>query len=159
MGRTDEVGMHMAAPAERVYAAFTDPDVVVRWLPPDGMTGRIQRFEARPGGRLRMTLTFRDPAETHGKSSPNEDVVEGVFVEIVDGVRVVQDVVFASTDPDLAGVMRMTWAVQPDQGGSFVTICAEDVPPGISAADHRTGITSSLRNLAALVVGELSQGR
>ncbi|GAA4486392.1 hypothetical protein [Microbacterium panaciterrae] len=30
--------------------------------------------------------------------------------------------------------------------------------PGISAADHRTGITASLRNLAALVAGEGAAG-
>ncbi len=35
-----------AAP-EEVYAAFMDPDVLVAWLPPAQMTGRIHAFDAR----------------------------------------------------------------------------------------------------------------
>ena len=145
--------MHIAAPAERIYAAFVEPEAVRRWLPPDGMTGRILHFDPRPGGTYRMTLAYLDPTESRGKSSPTQDDVEGVFVEIVEGVRVVQDVVFVSEDPAFAGTMRMTWAVHPAEGGSFVTIRAEGVPSGISAADHRAGITESLCNLAALVTG------
>ncbi|MGN8027541.1 SRPBCC domain-containing protein [Microbacterium sp. 22242] len=156
MGRTDEVGMHIAAPADRIYAAFIDPDAVIRWLPPDGMAGRILLFDARPGGRYRIVLEYLDPAEAHGKTSRTEDLVEGLFLEFEDGVRVVQEAVFASDDPEFAGTMRMTWEVRPAEGGSFVTIRAEDVPPGIPAADHRTGISSSLRNLAAFVTQDES---
>ncbi len=143
--------MHIAAAPARIYAAFIDPDRVIRWLPPDGMTGRILLFDARPGGRYRIALSYRDPAGTRGKTTPTEDVVEGVFIEFEDGAKVVQEAVFDSEDPAFAGVMRLTWEVQPAAGGSFVTIRAEDVPPGISAADHRTGISASLRNLATLV--------
>ena len=47
-----------AAP-EEVYAAFMDPDVLVAWLPPARMTGRIHAFDARVGGGYRMsTLKF-----------------------------------------------------------------------------------------------------
>ncbi len=144
--------MHIAAAPERIYTAFVVPEVVVRWLPPDGMTGRIAVFDARPGGRLRLTLAYRDPSE-HGKTAGAEDVVQGVFVELVPGIRVVQDVEFVSDNPLFSGTMRMTWAVAPAPGGSFVSIRAENVPDGIPAADHRTGITASLRNLAALAAG------
>ena len=43
-----------AAP-EEVYAAFMDPDVLVAWLPPARMTGRIHAFDARVGGGYRMS--------------------------------------------------------------------------------------------------------
>ena len=79
---------------------------------------------------------------------PGEDVVEGVFVEIEEGVRIVQETVFASADPAFAGTMRMTWEVREDGSGSFVDIRAENVPVGIAAAEHRTGIAASLRHLA-----------
>jgi hypothetical protein len=36
-----------------------DPDVLVAWLPPARMTGRIHAFDARVGGGYRMsTLKF-----------------------------------------------------------------------------------------------------
>jgi hypothetical protein len=45
--------------------------------------------------------------------------------------------------------MTMPWAVTAVDGGARVDITAEDVPDGISAADHATGLASSLANLAA----------
>jgi uncharacterized protein YndB with AHSA1/START domain len=44
--------------AERraVYRAFLDPDAVAAWLSPDNMTGHVHAFDAREGGRFRMTL-------------------------------------------------------------------------------------------------------
>lgn len=38
-----------AAPIERTYAALIHPDALTVWLPPNGMTCRIERFESRPG--------------------------------------------------------------------------------------------------------------
>ena len=50
-----------AAP-EEVYAAFMDPDVLVAWLPPAQMTGKIHAFHARVGGGYRMSL-YHPPDE------------------------------------------------------------------------------------------------
>jgi uncharacterized protein YndB with AHSA1/START domain len=38
-----------AAP-ERVYRAFFDPDAMVKWLPPNGFTGKVHHMDARIGG-------------------------------------------------------------------------------------------------------------
>jgi hypothetical protein len=64
-------------------------------------------------------------------------------------VRVVQAVDFVSDEPGYAGTMTMTWEVAPVEGGSRVEIRADNVPDGISAEDHATGLASSLANLAA----------
>jgi uncharacterized protein YndB with AHSA1/START domain len=50
----------IAAPPDRVYAALVDPGALEVWLPPEGMSGRFERFEARPGGSYRMVLTHAD---------------------------------------------------------------------------------------------------
>jgi hypothetical protein len=63
-------------------------------------------------------------------------------------VRVAYAVDFVSDDPDQAGTMTMTWQVTAEAGGTRVDIRADDVPAGISAADHATGMSSSLANLA-----------
>jgi uncharacterized protein YndB with AHSA1/START domain len=147
--RTDAASRVVAAPPDRVYAALSDPDALVDWLPPSGMHGTISRFDLRPGGGYAMTLTYDDPASGDGKAGDGSDVVEARFVEVVAGVRIVQAVDFVSDDPDFAGTMTMTWAVSPVDGGTRVDIRADDVPDGISAEDHATGMASSLEQLAA----------
>ena len=141
--------MVIASPPDRVYAALIDPAALATWLPPAGMSGRIERFDLRPGGSYRMVLTYADVSAAQGKSASGSDVVDGRFVEIVPGVRVVQAVEFVSDDPSYAGTMTMRWEVTAAaDGGARVDITADGVPDGISAEDHAAGLTSSLRNLA-----------
>jgi uncharacterized protein YndB with AHSA1/START domain len=90
MSRTDTAVRVISAPPDRVYAALTDPDALAVWLPPDGMTGRFEHFDARPGGSYRLVLTYADASSARGKSAADSDVVDARFVEIVPGVRVVQ---------------------------------------------------------------------
>lgn len=138
----------IAAPPEKVYAAFVDPEVLLAWLPPSGMTGKFERFDLRSGGSYRMVLTYRDAPASGGKATADSDIVKARFVDIVPGVRVVHAVDFVSDDPAYAGTMTMTWAVTGVDGGTRVDITADDVPDGVSAEDHAAGLTSSLVNLA-----------
>jgi uncharacterized protein YndB with AHSA1/START domain len=150
-GRTDTATRRIGASPEAIYAALTDPDARLRWLPPTGMTAEIERFDLRPGGGYRMVLTLIDPADGTGKSSADSDVVEATFVELVEGRRVVEAVEFDSDDPAFAGTMTMAWQLTPAADGTDVSIVASGVPTGISPADHATGMQSSLDNLAAHV--------
>src|ERR1700712_5554274 len=111
MPRTDRSSRLIEAPLERVYAALVDPEALLAWLPPIGMTGRFERFDARPGGSYRLILTYDDPAAARGKATAGSDIVEARFVDIVEGERVVQAVDFVSDDPSFAGTMTMTWEV------------------------------------------------
>ena len=149
MPRTDSASRVIAASAERVFAALVDPEALLAWLPPSGMTGVFERFDARPGGSYRLVLTYDDPAASSGKATADSDVVEARFVDITTGERVVQAVDFVSDDPRFAGTMTMTWEVADVDGGTCVRITADDVPDGISAEDHAEGLSSSLTNLAA----------
>jgi uncharacterized protein YndB with AHSA1/START domain len=147
--RTDSASRVIAAPLERVYAAFVDPEALVKWLPPNGMSGRFERFDARAGGSYRMVLTYADASNARGKATADSDIVEARFVEVVPGVRVVQAVDFVSDEPGYAGTMTMTWEVTSVGAGTRVEIRADNVPEGISAEDHAAGLASSLANLAA----------
>ena len=72
-GRTDRATRPIKAPPAVIYRAFVDPEALVSWLPPKGMTGHIERFDPRPGGRYRMTLTYDQPdASVRGKSSDDD---------------------------------------------------------------------------------------
>jgi uncharacterized protein YndB with AHSA1/START domain len=151
MPRTDTGSRVIAALPGRVWAALIDPEALLAWLPPGGMTGRFERFDARPGGSYRMVLTYADASGAPGKATADSDIVEARFVDIVPGERVVQAVDFVSDDPAYAGTMIMTWEVTAVDAGTRVDIVAEDVPDGVSATDHAAGLASSLTNLAAFV--------
>jgi len=147
--RTDRASLVIAAPLDRVYAALVDREALMAWLPPSGMSASFERFDARPGGSYRMVLTYTDASAAPGKATAGSDIVEGRFVDMVPGERVVQAVDFVSDDPAYAGTMTMTWKVTAVDAGTRVDIRADDVPDGISAEDHATGLASSLANLAA----------
>src|SRR3546814_1593581 len=46
----------IAAPPEKVYRAFLEPDAVASWLPPFGFTCTVHELDARVGGGHRMTF-------------------------------------------------------------------------------------------------------
>jgi uncharacterized protein YndB with AHSA1/START domain len=136
------------APRGAVFAAFLDPQALVAWLPPTGMSGEMHRFDARPGGGYAMTLRHERPGpQTRGKTTADADTVEVRFVEIVPDARLVQAVDFTSDDPSYAGTMTMTWTFADASGGTEVAVAVANAPPGISQSDHETGILSSLENL------------
>lgn len=147
-GRRDAASRYIKASASAIYDAFVVREAVAQWLPPDGATMEIQVFEPRVGGRFRMTLTF---ASAPGKSTSNTDVVAGHFVELVPQQRIVQAFVFDSPDPAFAGMMTMRWVLEVVEDGTVVTVVADNVPRGISQADHEIGMNSSLAHLAAYV--------
>jgi len=151
--RTDAASRVISASREEVYTALVDQKALAEWLPPEGMSGRFERFDARPGGSYRLILTYADGSAADGKSTADSDVVEARFVEIVPGERVVQIVDFVSDDPAFQGAMKMTWELSPVEDGTRIEIRADNVPAGISADDHAAGLASSLRNLAAHVGG------
>ncbi|MCO7272118.1 MULTISPECIES: SRPBCC domain-containing protein [Cellulosimicrobium] len=150
-GRVDEASRLVAAAPRDVYRALVDRDALAAWLPPDGMSGRFERFDLRPGGGYRMVLAYDDPQADPGKTGEGTDVVDVAIVDLVPGRRVVQQVDFASDDPAFAGTMTMTWTVEPADDGARVTVRATGVPSGISPEDHATGMASSLAHLDAHV--------
>ncbi|MGF6173068.1 SRPBCC family protein [Ensifer sp. 4252] len=148
--RTDSAERVIAASAPAIYQALLDPQAVARWLPPEGMTGRVHAFEAKEGGRYRMALVYDKPEHgNRGKTSEHTDIVEGRFVELRPNERVVQQVKFEAEDPAFAGIMTITWALETVSGGTRVRVTCANVPEGISHEDHEVGLSSTLANLAA----------
>jgi uncharacterized protein YndB with AHSA1/START domain len=152
MTHTDSADAVIAATPQAVFAALTDAAARTAWLPPTGMTGRFEWFDARAGGGYRMVLAY-DDASVVGKSGGNTDVAEVRFAAVDPPHRIVEQVDFESDDPRFAGTMTMTWSVEAAGAGSRVSVTATDVPDGISSADHATAFASTLANLDAYVRG------
>lgn len=149
--RTDRASRLIRAPIARVYAAFTQPEALVRWLPPEGMTGEMLEFDARPGGGYRMALTYLGEDHAPGKASENSDVVAARFLALVPGRKIIQSAEFEAEDAAFAGTMVMTWTFEAAGEATRVAIICENVPGGIRKQDHDKGLKSSLANLARMV--------
>lgn len=149
--RVDSASLRIAASPEVIYEAFAKEGAMEQWLPPSNMIGKMLHFDFRSGGSYRMLLTFRDAENGIGKTSQDSDEVEVRLIRLEEGKRIEQEVVFESDDPAFAGAMRMVWTFQPENGGTIVTVRAENVPRGIRSEDHDAGMKSSLENLATFV--------
>lgn len=149
--RTDRASRLIKAPAAKVYAAFLDPEALVRWLPPKGMTGEMLAFDPRAGGGYRMALRYEGEEHAAGKSDAESDLVQVRFLKLVPDRLILQAADFESDDPDFAGTMTIGWSFEPAEGGTRVAVECENVPQGITRRDHEAGLKSSLKNLAAFV--------
>jgi uncharacterized protein YndB with AHSA1/START domain len=149
--RLDRASRVVEATPREVYAALLDADALVRWLPPDGMTGEVADADLREGGGFSMTLTYEDPSGIPGKTTADTDVSRVEILELEDDRRVVWGVDFESEDEQVSGRMRMTWSITEEEPGTRVAVDATDVPPGIDHEVHQQGLAASLANLARYV--------
>ena len=111
--RIDRAERKIASSADAIYRAFLEPSLLERWLPPEGMTGKVHEISASKGGGYVMSLYHGEAAPTvPGKTTEHEDRFRVVFDELTPGRQVVQRVVFDSTDPSFAGAMKQTWTLE-----------------------------------------------
>ena len=134
---------------DEVYEAFLNPAILVEWLPPGEMTGRIHQFDAHAGGGYRISLFYPSTESAHrGKTAEREDMVSVRFVELVPARRIVQAVTFHTTDPSLMGAMTLVATFEEVPDGTEVTIACTDLPPGLRPEDNEAGSRESLEKLA-----------
>ncbi|WP_010530518.1 SRPBCC domain-containing protein [Lentibacillus jeotgali] len=110
--RTDSASRVIMTSPQTIYQSFLNPEALVSWLPPKGMSGHIDMFEPHEGGTYRVTLTYEIDQSNPGKTSENTDVAQGKFVELVPDKRIVQSVEFDSEDPAFSGEMTQKWLLE-----------------------------------------------
>jgi uncharacterized protein YndB with AHSA1/START domain len=147
---TTRVGRRIRAPRATVYRALLDPDAVARWRFPTGMTPTVHEFDAREGGRFRVSLTYDAPTDT-GKTSAQTDTYHGHFVELVPDEKVVEELEFETDAPEHRGVMTMTTTLAAADEETDVLVVHEGIPVGVAPEDNELGTRLALDNLAALV--------
>jgi uncharacterized protein YndB with AHSA1/START domain len=135
----------LRAPPERVYRAFIDGDALVKWLPPNGFTGRVHHFEATVGGTYRMSFTHFGSGHSHAFG--------GKFLELVPNERIRHTDVF--DDPNLPGEMQTTISLKKVSCGTELSVVQEGVPEAIPAEMCYLGWQESLVLLAKLVEADI----
>src|SRR3954467_15407223 len=88
----------LRAKPERVYRAFLDADAMVKWLPPNGFTGKVHQMDAKVGGRFKMSFTNFTTGKSHSFG--------GEYLELVPHERIRYTDKF--DDPNLPGEMQVT---------------------------------------------------
>jgi len=131
------------APRERVFNAFLDPDALAKWMPPNGYTAHVYKFEPKVGGAYRMSFSSLDKRDTH--------FFGGKFLEIKPYERLHYTDKFESEDPAMKGEIKVTVTFKDVPSGTEVRIVQEGVPKKIPLEGAVLGWTQSLENLARLV--------
>ncbi len=120
---TSTIRLHrvLRATPERIYRAFLDADAMVKWLPPNGFTGRVHHLDARVGGTYKMSFT--NFTTGHGHSFGGE------YLELVPHERIRHTDKF--DDPNLPGVMQTTISLKKVSVGTELHAVQEGIPEAI----------------------------
>ena len=133
-----------AAP-EKVYRAFLDPDAMVKWLPPNGFTGKVHHLDARIGGTYKMSFTNFTTGQSHSFG--------GTYLELVPHERIRNTDAF--DDPTMPGEMQTTVSLKKVSCGTELTVVQDGLPAAIPPEACYLGWQESLTLLAQLVEAEI----
>lgn len=137
----------LAATPEKVYRAFLEADAMAKWLPPNGFTCTVDKFEGKVGGGFKMSFRNFTTGDSHSFS--------GEYVELVPNERVRYTDKF--DNPALPGVITVTVTLKKVSVGTEVNIVQENLPDAIPNEACYLGWQESLRNLARLVEPDIHQ--
>ncbi len=134
------VKRRLNAPPAKVYAAWTDPQKIIRWFGrPDAKPDSFQAdIDARVGGRFRISFSTDDEYYEVG----------GAYREVVPNERLVFSWAWHST-PERES--QVTVSLKPDGGGTLLTLHHEQLFDAAARDGHERGWIGSLEKLANYV--------
>src|SRR5262249_1916930 len=125
---------------EKIYRAFLDADAMVKWLPPNGFTGKVHQMEAKLGGSYKMSFTNFTTGKSHSFG--------GKQLELTANERIRYTKKF--DNPNLPGEMNTTITLKKVSCGTELNVVQEGVPGAIPAEACYLGWQESLGHLAQL---------
>ena len=135
----------LRAPPERIYRAFLDADAMVKWLPPNGFTGKVHHFNAKVGGHFKMSFTNFSSGHSHSFGGEYLELTPFELIRYSDKFD----------DPNLPGEMQVTVSLKPVSCGTELNIVQEGIPAVIPAEACYLGWQESLTLFAQLVEAEI----
>ena len=144
---THTIRLHrvLRAKPERVYRAFLDADAMVKWLPPNGFTGKMHHLDAKVGGTFKMSFTNFTTGKSHSFGGTYLELVPSELLRYTDKFD----------DPNLPGEIHVTVALKSVFCGTEVNITQEGIPAVIPAEACYLGWQESLTLLTKLVEAEI----
>ena len=137
------------APAERVFEAHTDPELLAQWTGPEGTQFRMREFDARTGGCWSYVI------EGHGE----EWAFHGSFHEVTAPSRLVQTFEFEN-EPGHPTLEVLSFIDLPDGrsrvDGQSLFLSIEDREAMLSEMD--SGMDENFQRLDQLLAGTAAAG-
>jgi uncharacterized protein YndB with AHSA1/START domain len=125
----------LKASPEAVYAAWTDPEKIVKWFGPDAGPVEHAALDVRVGGRYTVIFRTEDGEQHH---------VTGIYREVVPNEKLVFTWAWRST-PERESLV--TILIKPDGAGSLLTLQHEKFFDEKARDDHRRGWSGCLDKL------------
>ena len=147
---TGNVKLHrvIAAPTEKVFKAFTDPDAYASWLPPYGFVAKVHEMDVKVGGKYKMSFT--------NFTTGNDQSFGGEFLEINPNELIKYSDSF--DNPNLPGEMITTVNLKAVSAGTELNITQEGIPEVIPVEMCYLGWQDSLDKLKRLVEPNIPEG-
>ncbi|MGD9501137.1 MAG: SRPBCC domain-containing protein [Methyloceanibacter sp.] len=123
------------ASPHKVYAAWTDPEKILKWFGPDSGAVRGAETEVRVGGRYAIDFSTEDGEEHH---------VSGTYREVVPDRKLVFTWAWR-TMPERESLV--TILIKPDGTGSILTLIHEQFFDEPARDRHAEGWTGCLDKL------------
>jgi uncharacterized protein YndB with AHSA1/START domain len=123
------------APPAKVFAAITQPELMMQWWSPDAGPTLSVEADARPGGRF--SIVFR-------LLNGDEHNPTGVYREVIPGKKLVFTWERAGM-PEQATLV--TFLLEPFEGGTELTLIHERLPDEETRTSHRAGWSGLLDKL------------
>jgi uncharacterized protein YndB with AHSA1/START domain len=127
------------APPAKVFAAWTDPEKITRWMGPGEVKAVSAECDVRVGGRYRWLM--RAP-------SGEEHDVGGVYREVVPNEKLVFTWAWKST-PERESLV--TILIKPDGDGSLLTLTHEQFFDEDARDRHQQGWAGALDKMEKLL--------
>jgi uncharacterized protein YndB with AHSA1/START domain len=135
----------LRTPPDRLYRAFLNADAMVKWIPPNGFTGKVHQMDAKVGGSYQMSFTNFSTGKSHTFGGKYLELVPDELIRYTDKFD----------DPNLPGEIMTTISLKPVSCGTELNIVQEGVPVVIPAEACYLGWQESLVLLAKLVEAEI----
>ena len=138
-----EIKREFDAPVDRLFRAWTDPDLFVQWIGPRDMENRIDQWDCSTGGRYRY-VNARDGEEY---------AFYGSFHEVRDNERIVQTFTYEGF-PDGVALEIATFESLPGDRSRVHTVSVGESVEGrdaMVASGMDTGVTEGYEKLDELL--------
>jgi uncharacterized protein YndB with AHSA1/START domain len=150
MTGTVEVSVHVAAAPETVFPYFTDPVRYVQWM------GSEAALDPRPGGVYQVSMRdgFRAAGTFGAVDPPRQVVFTWGFANHEAASHTLHQRGEATSGSAMpAGSTRVTVTLEPEDGGTRLTLRHEDLPSAELAEGHQIAWETYLPRLVTRITG------
>jgi uncharacterized protein YndB with AHSA1/START domain len=131
-----------AAPAELIFRAFTEPQLLERWFCPSPQAAvRVEQCEPRPGGTYRFVYHF---------PGANTRTVTGEYLIVTPAQQLIFTWTWEPPDPNAGILTLVTIDFAELDTGTQVSVRHERFPTPEMRSSHESGWTSTLARLVLL---------